>query len=211
MTLIYIFFGIIIVGIMIWVIWRISSQRQSLPCPSWLHILVEMDNPFTEINHAEVIIQQLNLKPGMKVLDAGCGPGRLTIPLAKMVGEQGEVTAMDIQEGMLDRVRAKAQAANLQNIHFLNAGLGENNLPSCQYDRVLLVTVLGEIPDQTSAMKEIYNAIKPGGVLSITEIIFDPHFQSCSKVEQLALAAGFQRKDFFGQKLAYNFHFTKPT
>jgi ubiquinone/menaquinone biosynthesis C-methylase UbiE len=170
-----------------------------------------MDNPFTEINHAEVIIQQLNLKPGMKVLDAGCGPGRLTIPLAKMVGEQGEVTAMDIQEGMLDRVRAKAQAANLQNIHFLNAGLGENNLPSCQYDRVLLVTVLGEIPDQTSAMKEIYNAIKPGGVLSITEIIFDPHFQSCSKVEQLALAAGFQRKDFFGQKLAYNFHFTKPT
>jgi len=42
----------------------------------------------------------LELEPGMAVLDAGCGPGRLAIPIARQVGPQGEVVAMDIQAGM---------------------------------------------------------------------------------------------------------------
>jgi cyclopropane fatty-acyl-phospholipid synthase-like methyltransferase len=44
-----------------------------------------------------VIVDRLDLQPGMAVLDVGCGPGRLTIPIARQVGQQGEVVAMDIQ------------------------------------------------------------------------------------------------------------------
>ena len=55
-----------------------------------------MDNPFTKVNRAQTIVGLLGLAPGMKVLDAGCGPGRLTLPLAKTVGPQGEVLALDI-------------------------------------------------------------------------------------------------------------------
>lgn len=44
----------------------------------------------------------------MRVLDAGCGPGRLTIPLARQVGPTGEVVALDVQQGMLKRVRKNA-------------------------------------------------------------------------------------------------------
>ena len=81
-------------------VWRFASRRHSLPCPVWLRWLVELDNPFTETNRSDVIVQHLDLQPGMKVLDIGCGPGRLTIPVARQVGSQGEVVAIDLQSGM---------------------------------------------------------------------------------------------------------------
>jgi len=124
--------------------------------------MVELDNPFAQCNRARNIVRRLELQPGMKVLDVGCGPGRVTIPLAQQIGSQGEVWAIDIQPGMLRRAKAKAQAANLNNIRFLQIGAGEGKLERCQYDRAVLVTVLGEIPDQESALREIAGALKPG-------------------------------------------------
>ena len=68
--------------VLVWVAWRLFSRRCSLPCPTWLGWLVEKDNPFTKVNRAATIIEHLGLQPGMAVLDAGCGPGRLSIPVA---------------------------------------------------------------------------------------------------------------------------------
>src|SRR6185312_1911708 len=106
-------------------IWHFASQRWHLPCPAWLGWMVEADNPFTKINRSANIIESLELKPGMYILDAGCGPGRVTIPMAQKVGHQGMITALDIQEKMLQRVQEKAYAANLNNIIFMCAGLGD--------------------------------------------------------------------------------------
>lgn len=191
------------------IVWRLASNRKSLPCPSWLGWMVEMDNPFTETNRASVILGLLGLRPGMKVLDAGCGPGRLSIPAAQAIGPQGELTALDLQPGMLARAREKAQAAGLSNIRFLQAGLGEGKLEKACYDKALLVTVLGEIPEQEAALKEIFAALKPGGILSVTEVIFDPHFQSRATVRHVAGKAGFREAGFFGKCLAYTMHFEK--
>jgi ubiquinone/menaquinone biosynthesis C-methylase UbiE len=197
--------GLIILIILIGLIWR----RDALPCPSWLAWMVEMDNPFTEVNRARVIVGLLELVPGMRVLDAGCGPGRLTLPLAETVGPQGEVTALDVQDEMLARVRKKVETAGLQNVKFLHTGLAEGKLPKSYFDRAVLVTVLGEIPDQVSALKEIYDALKPGGILSVTEVIFDPHFHRRETVLKVAQAAGLKEKNFFGKKLAYTIHLEK--
>lgn len=205
MTALYIILGLIAIIVIASLIWR----RDSLPCPTWLAWMVEMDNPFTEVNRARVITGLLELAPGMRVLDAGCGPGRLTLPLAETVGPQGEVTALDIQDEMLARVRGKVEIANLQNVKFLHAGLGEGKLPKSYFDRAVLVTVLGEIPDQASALKEIYNALKPDGILSVTEVIFDPHFHRRETVLKIAEAVGFKEKNFIGKKLAYTMHLEK--
>jgi ubiquinone/menaquinone biosynthesis C-methylase UbiE len=175
-----------------------------------LRWLVELDNPFTKTNRAAVIIQRLDLQPGMAVLDVGCGPGRLTIPIARQVGQQGEVVAMDIQAGMLQRAREKARAANLTNIRFLQAGAGDGKLGRNQFDRSLLVTVLGEIPDREAALREIFNALKPGGILSVTEIIFDPHFQTRNTVGRLARTVGFQEKALHGNRIAFTLNLEKP-
>jgi ubiquinone/menaquinone biosynthesis C-methylase UbiE len=172
--------------------------------------MVEMDNPFTEVNRARFIVGQLGLAPAMKALDAGCGPGRLTLPLAAALNSGGEVTALDIQEGMLAKVREKVKSAELQNVRYLQAGLGDGNLPQTHFDRAVLVTVLGEIPDQSAALKELYGSLKPGGILSVTEVIFDPHFHRREKVVQLAQGAGFSEINFFGKRLAYTLHFKRP-
>jgi ubiquinone/menaquinone biosynthesis C-methylase UbiE len=172
--------------------------------------MVEMDNPFTKANQAAVIVRHLGLQSGMAVLDAGCGPGRLTLPVARAVGPQGDVVAMDIQAGMLDRVREKARTANLSQIRLVEAGLGEGKLPIRCFDRALMVTVLGEIPDQEMAMKEVFASLKPGGLLSVTETVCDPHFQSRRKVTRIAGAAGFKEEAFFGNRIAFTLHLKRP-
>jgi ubiquinone/menaquinone biosynthesis C-methylase UbiE len=199
--------GLIILAV---VLWGFAYRRHSLPCPVWLGWLVELDNPFAKISRADIIVEHLDLQPGMKVLDIGCGPGRLTIPLARKVGQQGQVVAVDIQPGMLRRAQDKANAANLTNIEFQETGVGQGKLEHNQSDRALLVTVLGEIPDRQAALKEIFDALAPGGMLSVTESIFDPHYQSRNTVLRLAREAGFQEKNFFGNWIAFTINLEKP-
>lgn len=201
MSLFWIMIAIVLCVVIIY-IW--ANRRYSLPCPAWLAWMVELDNPFTLTNRSSFIIQQLALTPEMTVLDAGCGPGRLTIPVAETLGTQGRILAVDIQQEMLDIVQKKAIDKGITTIDYLNAPLGTGALPLATFDRALLITVLGEIPDQRAALKEIYSALKPGGILSITEIIFDPHFQRLGKVEALAHEVGFTRHALFGGRLAYN-------
>ena len=191
-------------------IWRFSSLRLSIPCPTWLGWLVELDNPILRNNSARRIIQHLALEPGMSVLDLGCGPGRLTLPVAAQVGPDGEVVAFDIQPGMLQRVRAKAQAENLSNIQFIQGAAGEGKLGQSCYDRVLLVTVLGEIPDRQAALAEILESLKPGGLLSVTEVIADPHFQRRDSVRGAAHAVGFVESACFGNRISFTMNFEKP-
>jgi ubiquinone/menaquinone biosynthesis C-methylase UbiE len=204
-----IFFGVLGVFLVIGITWRLASRRRSLPCPVWLRWFVELDNPFTRTNRAATIIEHLELEPGMAVLDIGCGPGRVAVPLAERV-PQGEVAAVDIQEGMLRRAKEKAENAHVSNIRFVQAGAGEGKLGRDHFDRALLVTVLGEIPEQQAALQEIFDALKPGGILSVTEVIFDPHFQSRRKVTRLAEAVGFREQKFFGTRLAFTLNLQKP-
>src|SRR5216684_8007362 len=87
-------------SIAISLIWRAVSQCRSFPCPAWLGWMV--DNPLSQ-GRTNATLSHLKLSPGLRVLDAGCGPGRLAIPIAQAVGPQGSVLAVDIQPKMLRR------------------------------------------------------------------------------------------------------------
>ena len=205
----YVLLGSFGVIALVAIIWRVASRGRSVPCPASLSWLVELDSPFTKTNRAAVIVERLDLQAGMAVLDVGCGPGRLTIPLARKIGPQGEVVAMDMQGRMLQRAQHKARAANLTNIQFLQAAAGEGKLGRDRFDRALLVTVLGEIPNRQTALREIFDALKRGGILSVTEVIFDPHFQSRQMVAKLVCSVGFRENACHGSRIAFTFNFEK--
>ena len=194
----------------IWVVWKLVSRRKSLPCPSWLYRMVEMENPLAKNSQAKTILAGLGVAEGMTVLDAGCGPGRVTLPLAKAVGADGKVIAVDLQQGMLDVVQRKAQQENFTMIEFAKLPLGEGKLPPYQADRAVMAAVLGEITQQAAALQEVYAALKPGGILAVAETIFDPHYQRKSHVLDLAQAAGFEEVAFNGNCLAYTVYLQKP-
>lgn len=199
--------GALVAGGAWFVGWRLLSRRHRLPCPAWLGWMVELDNPFTRTNRASFIIDALAVEPGMRVLDAGCGPGRLTLPLAERVGPSGLVVGLDVQPAMLDRVRARVGGRGDLNIRLVAGLIEAAPWSEGGFDRVLLVTVLGEIPDQAAAFRRLAEALRPGGVLSVTELVFDPHFQSLGRVTALADAAGLERRAVHGGRLAYTAHF----
>jgi ubiquinone/menaquinone biosynthesis C-methylase UbiE len=192
---------IIVVGL----VWRWGSW----PCPAWLVPLLE--NPYVEaVAGAKTLLERAGIRPGMRVLDAGCGPGRVTVPASVRVGPSGRVVAVDIQRGMLERLGSRAEEKGLTNVELVLAGLGDGKLPTDEFDVALLATVLGEIPDKPAALREIHRSLRPGGVLSITEVLPDPHYQRLSRVRTLARESGFRELSIFPGWLSYTLNVGKP-
>lgn len=190
-----------------WLLWR--RQKANLPCPSSLSFLLE--NPFVDrVAGAETLLDRAGVVAGMRVLDAGCGPGRITLPAARRVGPAGDVVALDIQEAMLQRVRQKLDAQAVTNVRLIHAGAGAGQTEPAAFDRAFLVTVLGEIPDKAAALQEIYTALKPGGLLSVTEVLPDPDFQMPDTVSRLARSVGFREDELMGGFPAFTLNLVKP-
>ena len=194
--------------------WLVSRWvGRGKPYPVWLSGL--LDNPLTEaLSGITTVIDRAGVTGGMRVLDAGSGPGRLTIPLARCVGASGEVVALDVQQGMLEKVRRRAAKYGLNNIRTLRAALESKaevpELGAADFDCALLVTVLGEVPDREAAMRALYSALKPGGLLSVTELIIDPDYQSRTQVRNLGQRAGFEIERSYGTALAFTQNLRKP-
>jgi len=179
------------------------------PCPSSLSFLLE--NPFTnKMAGAQLLLERAGVVPGMRVLDVGCGPGRITLPAAQRVGPDGEVVALDIQEAMLQRLQKKLDEQGVTNVRLLQAGAGEGKTEPEAFDRAFLVTVLGEIPDKTAALQEIHRALKPGGILSITELFPDPDMQTPKAIRRLAQETGFEATKKTGAFPAFTINLVKP-
>ncbi len=184
-------------------------RYRSLACPANLSFLVE--NPYMNtIAGPEKLLQRLHLTEGMRLLDVGSGPGRLSLPAAERVGAKGEVVALDIQVDMLAKLRARIEAMSIENIRIVHAGVGSGAIEKEYFDRALLVTVFGEIPNKHEALLEIYQALKDGGILSITELIPDPHYTRLKKIRTLCSDVGFEEVEYFGNPAAFTVNFKKP-
>ena len=113
-----------------------------------------------------------NVKPGMRVLDVGSAMGYFSIPLAEMVGPQGKVYCVDIQEKMLAVLRKRAGKRGL--LDRIETRLAQpdslmiDDLAG-QIDFALAFAVVHEVPDRARLLSQVSSALKPGGTLLIAE------------------------------------------
>lgn len=188
--------------------WRWASRRRSLPCPTWLAGFV--DGPVMDkVLGTQTTLDRIGLRPGYRVLEIGPGPGRLLIPAARRVLPGGEVVGLDIQPGMIERLKARAAQAGVSNLTTIVGDAVQPHFPPESFDVIYFCTVLGEIPDREAALQQCYAALKPGGLLSITEIFPDPHYQSRATVRRLAESAGFRLQAMQGPWYFFTANFAK--
>lgn len=193
----------------IWVAWRLRSRRELVPCPAQFAWLVEMENPLARATNSDHVVRQLALPRGARVMDVGCGPGRVTIPLARAVGPDGEVLALDVQAAMLSRVAERAGKEGLANVRPIHSDVRSASIENGSLDAAVMVMALGEVPERTSVFPFIFATLKPGGRLLVAESIFDPHFVSRTKVRAQAAAAGFVVRAYAGNIFGYSLVFEK--
>lgn len=204
MTVLWVLVILLGVVVVISLLWRYGPS----PCPHWLVPLLE-NRYFEAVAGTSLLLDRSGTTAGMWVLDAGCGPGRLTLPAANRVGESGRVIALDVQPKMLEQLEQRVTEHQFTNVDLLLAGLGEGKLPADTFHVAFLVAVLGEVPDKLTALKEIYDSLKVSGILSVTEALPDPHYQPVARVRRLAQEVGFIEQRYFSGHLSYTINLVK--
>lgn len=135
------------------------------------------------------------VRPGDTVLDIGCGPGLFTLPIARRVGENGKVIAVDLQEGMLEILKEKAaQDGILARIQLHKA---ESHSLALEYtghiDVAFGCCVVHEVPDAARLMQEVFSLISPGGTFLIAEPKHEVPADEFETTLAMAASAGFIR------------------
>ncbi|AKN15636.1 class I SAM-dependent methyltransferase [Mycobacterium haemophilum] len=105
------------------------------------------------------------LKPGLSVLDVGCGPGTITADLAARVAP-GSVTAVDQFDDALNAARAEAQQRNLPNVSFATADVHRLDFPDDAFDVVHAHQVLQHVDNPVAALREMRRVCVPGGIVA---------------------------------------------
>lgn len=206
----WIVLGVVIIGLgAVSFGWRAASRRWALPCPAALAWTLE-GGLADLIAGTERTLQLMQLQPGQTILEIGPGPGRLLIPASFRILPGGRAIGVDVQPKMIERLTARAKAAGVSNLTAQVGNATRLELADGTFDLVYMCTVLGEVPDRAAAMAECARVLKPGGTLAITEIIGDPHYQSRSRVKQLAEAAGLILHSEKGNWRIYTALYQKP-
>ncbi len=116
-----------------------------------------------------------HLKPGLQVLDLGCGPGTISMGLAQAVAP-GEVHGVDIEASQIALAQAAASSGGHSNAVFQAGDATALAFPDHTFDIVHCHAVLMHIPDTRAVLAEIIRVLKPGGILSSRDLIADSSF-----------------------------------
>jgi ubiquinone/menaquinone biosynthesis C-methylase UbiE len=120
----------------------------------------------TAENSAAYLLEQL--RPGMSLLDVGCGPGTITADLADRVAP-GRVTAVEVTEDALAIGREEIARRGVTNVDFVVADVHDLRLPDDTYDVVHAHQVLQHVADPVQALRELKRVAVPGGLVAVRD------------------------------------------
>jgi ubiquinone/menaquinone biosynthesis C-methylase UbiE len=189
--------GLGVAGAALW--WRKNPSA----CPYSQRFWVDAPHPF--ITRAR-LRSVLDPAAGERILEVGPGTGYYALPVARWLGPSGRLDVLDVQQEMLDHTLRRAAAEEIANIAAERADAQEMPYADDTFDAAYLVTVLGEIPDQDAALRELRRVVKPGGRIVVGELFGDPHMVMHRSLRDRAAAAGLTVDHKLGGPL---WHFTR--
>ncbi|OBK45382.1 class I SAM-dependent methyltransferase [Mycobacterium sp. 1081908.1] len=119
--------------------------------------------------YTEHALRLAGLRPGMRVLDIGSGPGDVSFVAARLVGPTGSVLGVDAAPAMVELARARAAEKGLSTVHFTQAVIDAITLDE-PVDAVIGRLILMHLPDPAATLRHLSSLLRPGGVIAFAEI-----------------------------------------
>jgi SAM-dependent methyltransferase len=191
--------GAAIAGALYW-------RRNPTACPYGHRWMIELPKPGVSVKR---MLEVLDPQPRERLIEIGPGTGQFTLPVAQRL-EGGRLEVFDLQQEFLDLVAERAEKHGVGNIVGWQGDARELLFEANRFDGAFLVTVLGEIPDQDAALRELARVVRPGGRVVFGEVAFDPHVVSLSDLIRRAERAGLKFERKVGTPLGYVARFAVP-
>src|SRR3954452_24848959 len=186
-----------VLGAALW--WR----RHPSACPYSQRFWVEAPHPFITRERLRAILEPA---AGERILEVGPGTGYYSLPVAGWLSPGGQLDIVDVQQEMLDHTMSRARDAGFRDVRPALADARKLPFSDDTFDGAYLVTVLGEIPDQEAALRELRRVVRPGGRIIVGELFGDPHMVTHRSLAAKAEAAGLRVDRRLGGAL---WHFTR--
>jgi len=187
---------------------RVVRHFVHFPIPAFVAQLI--DNPIRrQIQPPTKVVDWIDMREGMHVLEMGPGAGTFTIMAANRVGEKGRIYAVDIQPSVISKLDCKLQRDKITNVTTKVASAYEFPFSNRTFDRVFMIAVLGEIPDKKRVLFEIKRVLKDNGLLAIGEFLPDPDCPRRKTVIDWCKGTGFELINGYGGLLHYLLTFQK--
>lgn len=116
-----------------------------------------------------LLLSNLGVKPGMTIVDMGCGNGFYSLKMAKMVGKKGRILAVDVQPQMLFYLRNRMEDEGIENITPILGSFHNPRLPPNTADLILMVDVYHELSHPEKMLADMRNSLKPNGLVVLLE------------------------------------------
>ncbi len=169
-------------------------------CPYGQRFWVEAPHPFIT---RERLQEALAPRPGEQMLEVGPGTGYYAAPVAGWLMPDGELHILDLQQQMLDHTLRQAGEQGLENLVPRHGDARQLPYADQSFDAAYLVAVLGEVPDQDAALRELQRVLKPGGRLVVGELFGDPHMVPETALRRRAEGAGLRFERRVGPRFGY--------
>jgi SAM-dependent methyltransferase len=182
-------------------------RRNPSACPYNQRFWVQAPHPL--ITRAR-LREALAPAAGERVLEVGPGTGYYALDMAAWLAPGGRLDVLDVQREMLDHTLRRAASRGLSNLIATQGDARALPYEDASFDAAYLVTVLGEIPDQDAALRELARVLRPGGRLVVGELLGDPHWVSPRRLCERADAAGLRFDRRLGSPVGYFARFERP-
>jgi ubiquinone/menaquinone biosynthesis C-methylase UbiE/protein tyrosine phosphatase (PTP) superfamily phosphohydrolase (DUF442 family) len=115
-------------------------------------------------------MDRMGLRDGQRVVDLGAGPGLYTLPLARRIAPSGVVYAVDIQQGMLDLLRSRAEDQEISNVVLVLGAENDPRLPKKNIDWIFLQDTYHEMTNPKAMLIKMKESLSPGGRVVLIEL-----------------------------------------